>query len=119
MGFTRYWNRTSKPIGHEFTLKVDEILEECELLGIGISFRITDSFIRLNGNADLDLDHEDFFLNNGETGFDFCKTARKPYDYAVRKILAEAEKEGLVTNVSSDGENEEIISDDEYLHGKS
>ena len=69
-----------------------------------------------NGNAETELDHESFVIDNIKDNFCFCKTARKPYDYAVRKALKVAKEMGLVTNVRSDGRNEKIVSDSEYLH---
>ena len=41
--------------------------------------------IAINGDGEKGLDHETLFFDDKETGFNFCKTARKPYDYAVRK----------------------------------
>lgn len=61
----------------------------------------------------VNLDHEPFVLDN-KFGSNYCKTERKPYDYAVRTILREALTRGYITNLSDDDINEEIISDDEY-----
>ena len=125
MGYTRYWNRTDKPITAEFLEDVLEIIKDCAKKGIAIrgwygDGRPTVNFerIALNGNekADEDLSHESFIIDN-EIGFHFCKTNRKPYDYAVRKILKKAVEYGIVTNVSSDGANNKIYSDEEYILG--
>ena len=124
MGYTRYWKRTDKEITEEFVAEVNEILEECKAHGIIIRDgygesepEVSTERIWLNGNADTDLDHETFYLGNEASDFEFCKTARKPYDFAVREILNVAETYGLVTNVRCDGANNEIISDEEYLNG--
>lgn len=127
MGYTRYWKRTDKAYGEDFIKEVNAVIGNCLTRGItiknghGIDFPQADmNMIWLNGNEENDLGHETFFIPNTTSeyfkeGFEFCKTARKPYDYAVRQILKIAEEYGLVTNVSSDGENEEIISDDDYI----
>lgn len=118
MGYTRYWKRTDKKITPEFISEVKEILNDCKELGITIRNAlgedepiVNENEIAFNGDAEQNLDHETFVITNTPTDFDFCKTARKPYDYAVRETLKVAEEMGLVTDVSSDGENEEIIND--------
>ena len=124
MGYTRYWERTEKPITEDFLEEVKEIIRDCAKKGIAIRGwsgegkpTLTTDKIAFNGNgkADKDLSHETFSISNNETGFDFCKTARKPYDYAVRRVLKLAKQYGLVTKVSSDGANNKIYSDEEYL----
>ena len=123
MGYTRYWERTEKPITEDFLEEVKKIIVDCAKKGIAIRGRdgkgkpvVTTEIISLNGNADYGLYHESFVID-GELGFQFCKTARKPYDYAVRKILKLAKDYGLVTKVSSDGANNKVYSDEEYILG--
>ena len=124
MGYTRYWNRTDKPLDEDFVEFCKGVVEDCKRRGI----RIRDGFgenepvittekIWINGDADINSDHETFYIGS-ETGFEFCKTARKPYDYAVRKILSEAKKRGFVTKVSSDGAERRIISDERFVKGE-
>ena len=123
MGYTRYWNRTSQPITEDFCEAVRKIIEDSKAKGIFIGNGwgegepiITLDTVSFNGDASKDLDHETcYFSNEDEVGFNFCKTARKPYDYTVREVLKVAEQMGIITDVRSDGENEEIISDEEYL----
>lgn len=124
MGYTRYWNRTEKPITEEFCEKVNEIIKNSEKKGIKIRNGlgankpiVTMDKILINGDGNHELDHETLAITNTESGFDFCKTARKPYDYTVRNILEAAEQMGLVTDVSNDGKNDRIISDKDYLDG--
>jgi len=126
MGYTHYWN--FKP----GTLKdweakiadVDKIIAaskdkyELDLEGS------TDERIWLNGPEDArDLCHETFdmprkaggpaqrvadapeYRSAGMEGFDFCKTARKPYDDVVVACLCVLAETGL--DVSSDGDGEE------------
>ena len=124
MGYTRYWDRTNQPITEDFCEAVRKIIEDSKAKGIFIGNAwgegepvITPDKIAFNGDASKDLDHEScYFSNEDEIGFDFCKTARKPYDYTVREVLKVAEQMNIITNLRSDGENEEIISDDDYLN---
>lgn len=109
MGYTRYWQRTDKPITKEFCDKVKDIINDSERRGIKIRNGmgqgkpvVTKNKILLNGDETFGLDHETFAITNKERGFNFCKTARKPYDYTVREILRVAEEIGLVTDVKSD-----------------
>ena len=45
--------------------------------------RFTDSLVCFNGDAEKGYDHETCYISLDSDGFDFCKTARKPYDVAV------------------------------------
>lgn len=128
MGYTRYWDRTNEPITKEFCDEVNKILRDCAHKGIAIRGGdgngipiVTTDIISFNGteNAERDLSHETFYISNETNclGFNFCKTARKPYDYAVRRVLSVAKKYGIVTNVRSDGPNDKIYSDEEYIQG--
>jgi hypothetical protein len=121
MGYTRYWERTAKPIDEEFVEFCNEVFKTCTKLGIklgnscGIDTPTANTrLIAFNGDASKDLNHESCILDD-KIGFNFCKTARKPYDYAVRTILREALTRGYITDLSDDGINEEIISDIEYF----
>ena len=123
MGYTRYWKRTEEKITDDFIKEVSRIIKEAARLGIAIrgwdgkgNPVLTNERISFNGNwnAEHDLSHESFVLDE-EIGFNFCKTARKPYDYVVRNVLQLAWEYGLVEEVSDDGMNERIISDEQYL----
>lgn len=123
MGYTRYWKRTEKPMDTDFVNFCFDVFDTCKKLGITIRNAcgndrpiVTEGKIAFNGDAtrdDKDLSHDSFVLDN-RTRYEFCKTARKPYDYAVRTILREALTRGYITDLRDDGINEEIISDDEY-----
>lgn len=120
MGFTRYWTREEKPLTKEFVNKVRQIIAENEEKGIELAgwdgngtACVTEHLISFNGKGDNS--HETFILNNnfewdefqrrhGWEGYAFCKTARKPYDAVVKRILEEAQKDGFVKDVSSDEE---------------
>lgn len=122
MGYTRYWDRTSEPITEDFLEAVKEVLDDCENRGITICNwdgsgvpTLSLERIAFNGyEGEHDLSHESFVLDS-TTGFNFCKTARKPYDYAVRRVLKLAKDYGLVTNVRSDGAERHIYSDERYI----
>lgn len=60
------------------------------------------SQIRFNGLGDLG--HETFVLLKQPSKFNFCKTTRKPYDFAVCGVLLIAQKQAPeVLNIHSDG----------------
>lgn len=120
MGYTRYWERTDKPITQEFVDEVNRIIAKASEMGITICGwdgfgdpEVSLDGIRFNGKAPR-LDYEAFVITNEPTIFDFCKTAEKPYDYAVKEVLNVAENMGFVKNVSDDGEVE-VVTDKEYL----
>lgn len=71
--------------------------------------------INFNGDGGHDLDHESFNLYGTMGGFNFCKTARKPYDVLVKAILMYADELSMFSNSwSFDGEKTEI----EYKEGE-
>lgn len=125
MGYTRYWTRTDKPIDDELIDAINDIIADCKNRGIVIKDGygegepiVNKNGILFNGDASTRLDYETFYITNDKeelNTWQFCKTARKPYDYAVREALKAAEQLGFVTKVSDDGENNEIISDADYL----
>jgi len=51
---------------------------------------IDNSDILFNGDASKGEDHETFQLMKGGSGFNFCKTDRKPYDRYVKAVLVVA-----------------------------
>ena len=57
--------------------------------GIIIDESENDDEIIFNGNPKDEQDHETFYINkkNDKESFNFCKTARKPYDLAVWHLL--------------------------------
>lgn len=121
MGYTRYWKRTSKPMDGSFVRFCNAVFSTCKKLGIDICGWdgkgkpiVTETAVIFNGTAENDLDHETFVLNE-QKGFNFCKTAEKPYDYAVRTILREALTRGYITELEDDGFYKDIVSDKEYL----
>lgn len=127
MGYTHYWNFKPAEIkGWEAKIAdVDKIIAaskdkyELDLKGS------SETTIWLNGPDDSrNLHHETFDMprthagiedryenapeyrkNDDMRGFDFCKTARKPYDDVVVACLCVLAETGL--SVSSDGDHDE------------
>lgn len=125
MGFTRYWNVTGKEFDNEFLADVRNTIglakkhfqvHLADGLGEGEPI-ITRKKIVLNGSRILKEDYETFYLCPGETGFNFTKTARKPYDIVVATILRLAEEKGIVKEVESDNPPEEEPKEIEALYG--
>jgi len=105
MGYTHYWT-IKEPISADAFAKLQEgikaIIETANEAGISISNESTDGTIAFNG-AGRDA-HETFVIQVGDTEFNFCKTAEKPYDAVVCASLILLKKElGDKVTVSSDG----------------
>jgi len=69
---------------------------------------IDNTDIIFNGDGMKDEDHETFRLEKNGNGFQFCKTARKPYDRYVKAVLVVANfyAPGAL-EVSCDGDDED------------
>lgn len=109
MGYTHYF--PGLKTNEIFAEGVRDIVAAAEELGIKVRGAdgygepvITGDIIALNGDAEENLDYESFVID-GEDGFNFCKTARRPYDAVVTAILIWAivgEFEGH-ENIGTDG----------------
>jgi hypothetical protein len=70
-------------------------------------------FVRFNG---VGIDGDETFMVSADElvkeqkAFAFCKTARKPYDYAVKVMLIHMFKIGVITRYSYDGGADELIN---------
>ena len=93
MGYTHYMKQEKKiklaPLQKEL---IKEVLQENKKILFGWEGKgkpvFNDKEISFNGNALTDEDHESFSIEFEKiSGFEFCKTAAKPYDLAVCKIL--------------------------------
>jgi len=105
MGYTHYWT-VEKPISADAFAKLQEgikaIIETATEAGSPIADESTDGIIAFNGVGAKS--HETFVIKVGDTGFNFCKTAEKPYDAVVTASLILLKKElGLEVLISSDG----------------
>ena len=126
MGYTHYWT-IKKPVTKEVMVKlatdmqkIEQHFLENEVVadiagdvvkladGGGQGDRVdygNDDKICFNGTEENDNYHETFIVAVGDTGFEFCKTNRKPYDLAVCLMLLAMEhhlKGGV--DISSDGD---------------
>lgn len=97
MGYTHYFKQ-NKPVSDEqwnaFEKDAKVVLEHIQKnLGIVLTSNdsngviINSQRVNLNGDDSCDLDHETFYLEKDYRDFNFCKTARKPYDLAVCSLL--------------------------------
>lgn len=95
MGYTHYF--ADLVTDEAFAKDVAAVVEAAEAHGIRICGPMGDGepfvgadAISLNGDAEEGLDHETFYLPAEPDGFNFCKTARKPYDAVVVATLIRA-----------------------------
>jgi len=113
MGYTHYWNGNKSRIDLEEWPKA---IADCEKIIAARKDRLRldvdddKECIVFNGNDAAEEAHETFFIpRSGKamqgSPFDFCKTARKPYDVVVVACLARLAEAGLW--VSSDGSEDE------------
>ena len=95
MGYTNYWTNKRAFTDDEWKRVKDEY-EWLKEMGEGIIIDQTKltSEIVFNGNPKDEQDHETFYINKANVydGFNFCKTARKPYDAVVATILVGIKK---------------------------
>ena len=122
MGYTRFWARTQKPITQKCVDEINLLMDKCVMHGITICGPdgydepiISADCIAFNGCGEKDLEYEAFVINNEYNKVDFCKTATKPYDYAVREALNILSKYDIVNGVRADRPYDEIVSDAEYI----
>ena len=105
MGYTHYWtleNAIEQSNWDKFLEGARQIIATAIDAGIKIEDNSTDSAIHNNGVGALA--HEDFVISSDDVGFNFCKTAAKPYDAVVTASLIHAKKIfGDAIEVSSDG----------------
>ena len=114
MGYTHYFtNKKASPKQWElFADTVTELIEAstskiCNGFGKD-SPKIDDRCIAFNGDASKELDHETFSIDNENCTWDFCKTARKPYDEVVVASLIYGKHIGVISEWSSDGYGEDF-----------
>lgn len=97
MGYTHYFKQ-NKPVSNEqwksFQEDAEIVLKQVQnQYGIVLMSNddngvlINSERVNLNGDESQGLDHETFFMEKDYREFNFCKTARKPYDLAVCSLL--------------------------------
>lgn len=102
MGYTHYWKHSHKispDIWAKIKTKAEKIVESVSTPLDEV--QITDDMIWFNG-VDEDS-HEAFYFQRDGVGFEFCKTARKPYDLPVCLCLLAIMEEDPSVKVSSNG----------------
>lgn len=115
MGYTHYWKLSTKPHPEHWASLCDatrKIVSHAIRHGVPVQFesdqerapQIDDDAIRFNGVGEDG--HETFMVCNSPSAFDFCKTARKPYDDVVVAVLMAAETLLPGFEWSSDGDDE-------------
>jgi hypothetical protein len=113
MGYTNYWTQNRAFTTQEW----GDIRAACIPMfnrlkqvkgGSGEGRPIIDnSDIIFNGDASKEEEHETFQLMKAGNGFNFCKTARKPYDRYVKAVLVVANYYAPgALEVSCDGDDE-------------
>jgi len=145
MGYTHYWRQNcdftdeqwsyAREFFHNLLILLpgaentssdayDEVPELFNWDGTGEP-EFTDEYVSFNGNQELDLDHETFRVNkvyvpnkynSDSSPFDFCKTARKPYDVAVCAMMLMFNDLNGKFAISSDGDDP--WSSEEWLGGR-
>ena len=112
MGYTHYWNHENLDQAkwdEEFIPLVRRVISTAgvplgDAYGEGLPV-VASGRLALNGKKEDG--HESFILRPDPTDFDFCKTARKPYDMVVVAILIIAEQTFPGFRWSSDGDEQD------------
>jgi hypothetical protein len=121
MGYTHYWNKIKELPQNkwgQFESKVAELIFEGGSEGV-ISGESGDDEIRFNGVGKeayetflfTRVESDEGFVQKDKDGkyFNFCKTARRPYDkFVVAVLLLAKEYFGDQISLSSDGVDEEL-----------
>lgn len=97
---------------HSSANEGDEMVTLCDGVGEGSPI-FNDDVICFNGDASKGHDHETFVIDReskddaGRDGlvFQFCKTARKPYDIMVQLSMLRLKHHFPETKISSDGDS--------------
>jgi len=114
MGFTQYWECKRGLDTEKFKAYVKDVKKVLE--GVDIICHendmpetpptIKDDLIRFNGKGEDG--HETFMITPEPSDFEFCKTARKPYDkYVVACLILAKFHFGDAIEISSDGDLED------------
>ena len=119
MGYTNYWTPTNSFTKKQRMAMVDFTEKAIKLSGVKICGldgtgkpELTGKRIGFNGCEADGHDHESFILL-ADNDWNFCKTARKPYDVVVKACLLYGEEIGIIRDWAFDGDK----SESEYLDG--
>ena len=113
MGYTHYWTITPHvPEPNELAGVAEDAAKIIAASEIAIRGGhgsgepdISPTGIHFNGDDTLDESYESFDLTVDLSGFNFCKTAQRPYDVVVTAVLLAAkDRLGSLIALSSDGD---------------
>jgi hypothetical protein len=133
MGYTHYLElKSKKDVNLEDVQKdVQEVLinnsnliqRECDNDSAPACYIDSNDGLTIAFNGIGDMGHDTFYFNTNDLTYNFCKTARKPYDEVVCKVLLILKKHfGDAIRVSSDGisgniENVMTVEGDSHSNG--
>lgn len=111
IGYTHYWTTSETATKKNWK----EFCKQARLIIAGFDGKIcggdgngkpeiSDECIWLNGCAEDEHDHETFNITVNGGAWDFCKTARKPYDTVVVALLMVGKRMGIIKEWNSDGD---------------
>lgn len=112
MGYTHYWKTNGAMTATEWEAITAAARKIVTKSTVALAFEydepekkivISKTAIRFNGIGDDG--HETFCIGPDGTDFEFCKTARKPYDEVVVAILVACAVHASVFSWSSDGDD--------------
>lgn len=137
MGYTHYFTQKKQPSTEQWQALKEKVIRVfnvmrttpadrfrvCDGSGEITLYQAQDLFIEqgqsicFNGATKLGLDHETFYLTQKcNKNFEFCKTARKPYDFLVVAVLILADYYcPNCYNISSDGSKDDWHPVSEWL----
>lgn len=106
MGYTHYW-KNAQEINPEqwgqFKSKCEKIISTLsDILEVK---EVSGDLIHFNGIGEDS--HEDFYVTREAIDFEFCKTARKPYDLPVCMCLLALKAVCNWVDISSDGDQDD------------
>jgi len=109
MGYTHYW-KVQEVEQNKWDTFVDDLKQVLSVGSYPITYeddidlppQIDENGVRFNGMGNDG--HETFVIVNEDCSFDFCKTARKPYDLPVCIALTLAKNHGILSYLATDGE---------------
>ena len=108
MGYTHYFTQVQSTEGDDrsylkFAIDAMLIILTAEQRGINLNWHVDENAVKINGVGEDS--HEDFyFTREANLSFNFCKTARKPYDDVITACLIALKKAyGEKVDIGSDG----------------
>ena len=111
MGYSHYWK-----IEHDINLQafkelqtVAAMVAEASDAPVALRIQTAPLYLSITVEGMASDAHETFYLTPKAVKFDFCKTARKPYDEVVVGILDFAHKRGLL-EFTSDGNPNDLAA---------